>query len=123
RTIYIDVKENIDQTFSLIFNVRNEDHESLETFEKVISQTEVNRPSQPISDERIAELLQIPDQMKKRVFGIDHVLDQLGEALLASEEGRQVNSETKKTNMPATTFMALGKTSTGKSETPKVLAD
>jgi hypothetical protein len=85
RSIHLDVEENPDRTFDLLFKIAADENETervsavsenkpVQEFRLRIAATESERPKEPISDERILELLAVPAR--------------LGTAILDSEESR-----------------------------------
>lgn len=82
-------------------------------FSRIISETLKDRVNRPLSDERIAEILQMRERILQNVFGVEHIVDNLIEAVITSEsESLNKDSERK-----ATVMAFLGMTSTGKTET------
>ena len=85
------------------------------TFTRLIAKTLNDRPLNPLSDQEIEDILTLREQIVSQVFGVEHIVDRLIEALITSEsESRNTDSK-----RPATVMAFLGKTSTGKTETAK----
>lgn len=135
RAIHLDVEENPDRTFDLLFKLTADENknqnesspdrdqnEPAQEFRLRITVTEIDKPKEPISDDRIRELLKIPDRLNKRVFGIERVVDRLGTALLTAEESRTGGLTPDTATSPATIFMFVGPPGNGKTQTGKEIA-
>lgn len=75
-----------------------------------------------MSVERLRELKSIPARVRERVFGIEPVVKALGDAVIVNEE-RSFAQGGGSYRARAQVMMFLGITSTGKTETAKVLCD
>lgn len=139
RVIYLDVAENSDRTFDLVLRIASLEDESsvhqgqdvpaqldvqtpVQEFRLKIAETEGDKPKEPISDERIRELLKIPEILVKKVFGIQRVVERLGTALLSAEESRTGGLTPDTATSPATIFMFVGPPGNGKTQTGKEIA-
>ena len=91
--------------------VLNEEH-----IAKVIAR-HTGIPTEKILKTKQEELLQLEENLKQRVFGQEEALHEISETLLASYAG--LNDETR----PLGSFMLLGPTGVGKTETAKALAE
>ena len=76
-----------------------------------------NVPVTTITDDESQKLLKIEDEMKKRVIGQDQAIVQIGNALRRARVG--IRNEDK----PIASFLFVGTTGVGKTETAKTLAD
>ncbi|MBK7843546.1 MAG: AAA family ATPase [Bdellovibrionales bacterium] len=135
RAIHLDVEENPDRTFDLLFKLTANENENengsppdrdqnrpAQEFRLRITVTEIDKPKEPISDARIRELLKIPGLLNQRVFGIERVVDRLGTALLTAEESRTGGLTPDTATSPATIFMFVGPPGNGKTQTGKEIA-
>lgn len=136
RAIHLDVEENPDRTFDLLFKLTADENENqnesppdrdqnkpAQEFRLRITVTEIDKPKEPISDDRIRELLKIPARLNQRVFGIERVVDRLGTALLTAEESRTGGLTPDTATSPATIFMFVGPPGNGKTQTGKEIAN
>lgn len=84
-------------------------------FTRIIKPTLSDLPQQALTNEEIQRFLALREEITSNVFGTDHIVDRLVEAVIASE------SESRNTGASrgATVMAFLGKTSTGKSELAK----
>ena len=121
-TINIDLIEYENNAKSLDFKIFKEDRKELTEeskpsykFTRLIAQTLNDRPKQAISDQEVEEILALREKITSEVFGVEHIVDRLIEAVLTSESESR-NRESKRS---ATVMAFLGKTSTGKSELAK----
>ncbi len=73
-------------------------------------------PAAAVTQEESAKLLNVESDMRKYVIGQDHAIDQLGRALKRARAG--IRDETK----PIASFLFVGTTGVGKTETAKTLA-
>lgn len=73
-------------------------------------------PVQSLSDDESQKLLTISDTLKKRVIGQDHAISQVAKALQRARVG--IRDESK----PIASFLFVGTTGVGKTETAKALA-
>ncbi|OGC56367.1 hypothetical protein A3H26_00300 [candidate division WWE3 bacterium RIFCSPLOWO2_12_FULL_36_10] len=76
-----------------------------------------NVPVTSITDDESQKLLKIEDEMKKKVIGQDQAIVQIGNALRRARVG--IRNEDK----PIASFLFVGTTGVGKTETAKTLAD
>lgn len=74
-------------------------------------------PFDKLNEDESEKLLNLPVELKKRVFGQDHVIDQLSDALLTSR-----TPGLKERGKPDAAFMFCGSSGTGKTELAKSLA-
>jgi ATP-dependent Clp protease ATP-binding subunit ClpA len=134
RAIHLDVEENPDRTFDLLFKLTANENQNesppdrdqnrpAQEFRLRITVTEIDKPKEPISDDRIRELLKIPARLNERVFGIERVVDRLGTALLNAEESRTGGLTPDTATSPATIFMFVGPPGNGKTQTGKEIAN
>ena len=121
-TINIDLIEYENNAKSLDFKIFKEDRKELTEeskpsykFTRLIAQTLNDRPKQAISDQEVEEILALREKITSEVFGVEHIVDRLIEAVITSESESR-NRESKRS---ATVMAFLGKTSTGKSELAK----
>lgn len=121
----IDVEKQPDNTWKMKFQLRDltNSTELPEIFDLDIEETISDRARQPISDERLDELSRLPQVLKSAVVGQTHVLDKVARAIMLSEEGRQGIRSAADAKEAARVFMFLGPTSTGKTETSKVISE
>lgn len=83
-----------------------------------IEYTEVDRLKEPLAEDRIKELLTLSERLQKHVFGATAILEKVAKSILLNEEERSH----KDAKSRAQIFMALGPSSTGKTETAKAIA-
>jgi len=114
QDILVDIVTNADGSRSVIFNVKsgNTNYQ----FTKLLEQTMKDVAKEPLSQQRIQEILAMREQILKNVFGVEHIVDRLIEAAIVSESESRNSGESQR---PATVMAFLGKTSTGKTETAK----
>ena len=117
----ISAHKKPDNTWELVLeNTQNPGEESIRLD---ITATHSQRLKGSLSDDKIDYLAQIPSRLKESIIGQSHVIDKISKALTLSEEGRQGSVLPENAKEPARTFMLLGPTSTGKTETAKVIAE
>lgn len=75
-----------------------------------------NIPSEVISQDEAEKVLQLESQMKKMVIGQDHAIKQIGSALKRARVG------IRNKNKPIASFLFVGTTGVGKTQTAKALA-
>lgn len=123
--LQIDVVKNSDNTWKMKFNLKGVEGSATEAqlFDLDIAETLADRDRAPITDERIDQLADLPRVLKSSIVGQSHVLDSVARALLLSEDGRQGVRSAADAKEAARVFMFLGPTSTGKTETSKVMAE
>jgi ATP-dependent Clp protease ATP-binding subunit ClpA len=121
-TIDIGLREYNNNARSLQFNVFEGDREYIQedsdpsySFTRLIAQTLKDRPQAALSDEEVQELVALRERITSQVFGVEHIVDRLIEAVITSES----ESRNMEANRSATVMAFLGKTSTGKTETAK----
>ncbi len=89
-----------------------------------IAITEQDREKPKIEDEKIDQILATGSSMQEKVFGVDKIIAQLTQDTLLSEEDRRAQDLTSKVPKGAAkSYMFLGMSSTGKTETAKRLAE
>ncbi len=89
---------------------------SVKIIEKII--TEMTRvPVSAISDDESEKLLNIESEMKKRVIGQDHAIIKIANAIKRARVG--IRDE----NKPIASFLFVGTTGVGKTETAKTLSE
>lgn len=116
-TLHLDVIKNSDNTRLLAIDVTigNEDVYEISV---LIDATKKDIPKEPISDERIAQLVSVPERIKKTVFGIDDIAERIGQRILTIENEAANGAVAR----PVNTMVLMGPTSVGKSELSKALA-
>ncbi|MCB0341766.1 MAG: AAA family ATPase [Pseudobdellovibrionaceae bacterium] len=137
--LVLDVEQLPDHTWQLKFIIKTADGvtaeiakisdiagvtekvEEKETFSLPIKATLADRDKGPISDERVDELLKMPEFLNSRVFNIERISERLGTAVLDAEEGRAGKKSIEDATEPARSFMFLGPSSTGKTEAGKAI--
>lgn len=75
-------------------------------------------PFDKLNEDESAKLLNLPVALKKRIFGQDHVIDQLSDALLTAR-----TPGLKERGKPDAAFMFCGSSGVGKTELAKALAE
>lgn len=112
QLIQVGIKQYKNNAVSVVFDVVSDEGTFRTT--RLIKSTLSNIAPEPLSDERIAELLALEEKMNANVFGIKNISKRLVEAAVVSEsESRSGKAR------PATVMAFLGKTSTGKTEAAK----
>ena len=126
----LDVEKLPDKTWNLVAafkGLRNPEGLAEASDEVVLRElmepTLADKAVAPISDERLDELIKIKAKLGAQVFGVEEVLERLTKAITIGEEGRARGSHESEANTPARSFMFLGLSSTGKTETAKALAE
>ena len=120
--IEIDLKSYENSAKSLVFRVfegrRSEEIDGLPPsyqFTRLVRDSLTNLSLPPLSDAEIARFMDLKSEISANVFGVDHIVDRLVEAVIISEaEARNPDA-----SRGATVMAFLGKTSTGKTETAK----
>lgn len=109
----VDVETNSDRTQSLIVKTATGD-----TYKEVIPETLKDKPVAAISDERIDELAQFAEKTSQEVFGVETVVERMGDRVLS------IANELTSTSMarPVNVIGVFGLTSTGKTELAKKTA-
>jgi len=118
QELKIGFVENADKTSNLIVS----NSATGETFSNYLPATEKIRDRQPISDKEIDRLLNIDKEAAKMVVGVDDILADVRKQIVAMRDGRGKHLTADTANDAAISFMLLGLTSTGKTQTPKALA-
>lgn len=124
--VNIDVVKQSDNTWHMTFAVNNSTQTSFspdQLFDLPILRTENDRFRQPISDERIDQLAKIGPALNAGIVGQDHAKQKIAKAIILSEEGRTGMLSEDEATENARTFMLLGPSSVGKTETAKVIAE
>ncbi|MGZ3723221.1 MAG: hypothetical protein ACXVA9_09840, partial [Bdellovibrionales bacterium] len=117
-SIRLSVKKNDDETASLVIGY-SESGKKARNIVKLIDVTEKDRPVPALTDEQILKLSQLAGKLKQRVFGIDIIADRIADRVLAIENQRTADTEESRR---VSTIVALGLSSTGKTELAKALA-
>lgn len=116
--IHLSLQKNADATMNLVILYSDSETDPLEVH-KLIQLTAKDRPAPSISDEQIRKLSSLSTRLKQRVFGIDDIADRIADRVLAIENQRTSESEESRR---VSTIVALGLSSTGKTELAKALA-
>ncbi|MEQ1664092.1 MAG: AAA family ATPase, partial [Bdellovibrionales bacterium] len=122
----IDVKKQEDKSWKLIVNGSYTDEsksQKLISHELFIEPTLVDRDKQPLTDAQIDKLKEIPGKLKKQIIGQQHALERIGKVILLNQEGRHIHVTADEAVHPAQIVTLFGPTSTGKTETSKVIAE
>lgn len=122
QTLNVSVKVNADKTASLVVT-RQVRGGNATVIELPIEATQVDQVRPVIADSRIDEIAAQGEQMKAKVFGVDHIIDRLTADSLITEEARLSRVDAYEADQPARSYMFLGMSSTGKTETSKRLAE
>jgi hypothetical protein len=120
--VTLDIKRNEDKTYSLVV-LKGMGNGTEVIKEQVIKATLKEKDNNPISDERIDNLLTLQERLKDRVFGADKAIEKVSKAMLLSEEARHAKKTKWSDHEKATSFAFLGPSSTGKSEMAKALVN
>ncbi|MGZ3722012.1 MAG: hypothetical protein ACXVA9_03715 [Bdellovibrionales bacterium] len=111
--ISIDVEKNSDQTQSLVITTPDG-----KVVKSLIPETLRDKPVAAISDERIDELAKFAELTSQEVFGVESVVERMGDRVLSiANELTSTN-----TNRPVNVIGVFGLTSTGKTELAKKTA-
>ncbi len=123
--VLMDVVLQPNNTWKMLFKVKNLENSTTPErfFDLPVSATLVDSARLPITDAELDKLMQLPANLKRDIVGQRHVLDKLGRALILTAEGRASIITAADAKDPARAFMLLGPTSTGKTETAKVIAE
>lgn len=116
QKIYVDIHQYQNNAVSAVFRIHDTATGAEYQFTRLIKETLKDIPKQPLPQERIDELMQARQKMLDNAFGVEHVVDRLIEAAIASESESRNSGESSR---PATVMAFLGLTSTGKTETAK----
>jgi len=112
----LDIEQNPDRTQSLIIK-GTQDGKPFE-IKQLILETKQDIPKAHITDERIDELAQFAEKTSKEVFGVEDVVERLGDRILnIANELSSAN-----TDRPVNAVGLFGLTSTGKTELAKKVA-
>ncbi|MCB9024885.1 MAG: hypothetical protein H6625_01085 [Bdellovibrionaceae bacterium] len=121
--VHIKNIKNSDGTSSLRMKITPLDTQTpTKEVDVFIRATVSERDKQPISDNRLDELLQLPKILNSRVFGIEHITQRLTELAIAAEESLRANKSIDEAKDPAKIIAFFGMSSTGKSQTSKEFA-
>lgn len=116
QEITVDMHQYSNNAVTAVFRVKDILSGKEYQFTRLISQTLKDIPKEPLSQERINELLGMREKILANAFGVEHVVDKLIDSAIAAESEAR-NSGTSKRS--ATVMAFLGLTSTGKTETAK----
>lgn len=116
QSIAVDVEMNKDGSRNMVFNVKTLDGQDSYQFSRLLSETLKDIPKDPLSDERIEQILRMRQEILDNAFGVDLIVDRLIEAAIVAESESRNSG---KSDRPATVIAFLGKSSTGKTETAK----
>lgn len=116
-TFDIDIESNPDHTQSLVITVIHPDGTKSEV-RQLIEETKKDRPNNPISDERIDELSKFAEKASEEVFGIDSIVERLGDRILSIANDLTSDDKAR----PINVLGVFGLTSTGKTELAKKTA-
>lgn len=122
KKLHVKIVTNENYTSDLLVDVEI-DGEKKEQLRLPILATESEKARAPLTDEALKDLIALDEQMKRQLFGVDAVIDRLAKAELESAEGRNGVLDISQAKHPAKSYMFLGLSSTGKTETAKVLAE
>lgn len=115
QTIKLDIQKNTDKSYNLVVG-------GSVSLNLAIKQTASQREPVPPTDEQLEKVFDFSKRVKKRVFGIDAIADDIGQAILINQEGRNGVIAEKDAVLPARVFFFLGPSSTGKTELAKAIA-
>lgn len=123
--VEINATKQSDNTWSMTFTVNDtlQAGSSEQVFSLPILETEKDKFRQPISDQEIDELIKIGPALRSGVVGQSNALNQIAQMVMLSQEGRGGMRSASEATENARTIMLLGPTSTGKTETAKVIAE
>ena len=109
----VDIEKNADQSQSLVITTSEG-----KVVKSVIEETLGDKPVAAISDQRIDDLAHFAEQTSQEVFGVENVVERLGDRVLSI-----ANELTSKTmSRPVNVIGVFGLTSTGKTELAKKTA-
>lgn len=121
--VHLSIQKNKDGTANMKLNITPKSKgKKTKAIELFIRATASQRDKQPISDDRLNELLTLPQRLNKRVFGIEHITERLTELAIAMEESLRTNKDIAEAKDTAKIIAFFGMSSTGKSQTSKELA-
>lgn len=111
--LHLDIEVNPDHTQTLVMTTANG-----EVIKEVIGETLKDKPVAAITDERIDELSQFAEKTSQEVFGVDSIVERMGDRVLS------IANELTSTTMarPVNVLGVFGLTSTGKTELAKKTA-
>ncbi|MCB0420524.1 MAG: AAA family ATPase [Bdellovibrionales bacterium] len=121
KKLHLRVEMMEDYTSELVVDLEQEGQR--QTLRLPIAATESEKARAPLTDEALEELISLDEKMRRQLFGVDHVIERLAKAELESAEGRNGVLDISQAKHPAKSYMFLGLSSTGKTETAKVLAE
>jgi len=115
----VSIDENEDGTKSLGIVALDLENNVIGNFKEPIAVTEKDRLADPISDERIDELLTLESRLNAQVFNVEDVAKRLSDRVLSA-----ANKQDSSASNPqrATTVVLMGLSSTGKTELAKALS-
>ncbi|MCH2533945.1 MAG: hypothetical protein MK008_05840 [Bdellovibrionales bacterium] len=121
KSVYLDITNKEDGTSALKVQIQTSDY--VENKELLIEQTKEVKYNNPLSNEEIERLKDLPNRLKSQVFGVDSVIDKVSKAIFKSEIDKNVNLDRADAKLPkANVFGFFGLSSTGKTELTKVIA-
>lgn len=113
----VDVELNSDKTHSLVIHVTQASGKN-STVKELITETLRDRPKPALSNERIDELSHFAEFTTQEVFGIESIVERMGDRVLSI--ANELTSGD--TSRPANVLGVFGLTSTGKTELAKKTA-
>lgn len=116
--IRLGYQKNDNQTLNLNIT-HGEKGNKTTTISRLIKITTKDIPAAPLTDEQILKLAEIPNNLKKRVFGVDPIADRVGDSILDIENQRTASKDE---SNPVNVIVAVGPTSTGKTELAKAIS-
>lgn len=120
-TVRFGVRQEADKTYTGVIDFPGAKPARPQTTVPIRA-TEQEKARRPISDEELMVLDLLPEQLKKDVVGQDPAMDKIGRALKLSEEGRGTSGTNAEVKTAARTFLLLGYSSVGKTQTGKAVA-
>jgi len=117
QNIGLDVNVNDDGTANLVFLDSKK-----KLFDMLIEPSLANKKLVPVDFKSIETLMDLPARLKKHVIGAEDILERLGMLTLVTEDARNLKVSNDNAKERVRAIMALGMTSTGKTETAKALA-
>lgn len=119
-TVELDVEKNADATSNLI--LRRTDSSKQIYAHRLIDATESEKSKVPLTDAEFAELATLPKRLAKHVFGVDHLMEKIGQSIALSKDSETRKRDGVQQEKKAEVFFLLGFSSTGKTETGKAVA-
>lgn len=120
-TVRFNIRKESDNTYTGLIEFPGA-KPSRPTHTVPIRATEIERAKKPISDEELMVLDLLPEQLKQDVVGQDKPMEQIARALKLTEEGRATVGTAAEAKTAARTFLLLGYSSVGKTQTGKAVA-